>query len=65
LTTHIPEVNSRPEAASKVATLSAGAEGSERFRIFRRAPDGRSYAARIAEKYGLSYRELVGKPSQA
>ena len=60
LTTHIPEVNSRPEAASKVATLSAGAEGSERFRIFRRAPDGKSYAARIAAKYGLSYGELVG-----
>ena len=60
LTTHIPEVNSRPEATSKVATLSAGAEGSERFRIFRRPPDGKSYAARIAEKYGLSYGELVG-----
>ena len=63
LTTHIPEINSRPEAGSKVATLSAGVEGRERFRIFRRAPDGRSYAARIAEKYGLSYRELVeGRP---
>ena len=65
LTTHIPEVNGRPEAVSKVATLSAGAEGSERFRILRRPPDGKSYAARIAEKYGLSYRELVGNPSQA
>ena len=59
LTTHIPEINSRPEAISKVATLSAGAEGSERFHIFRRAPDGKSYAARIAEKYGLSYKDLV------
>ena len=62
LTTHIPEINSRPEAVSKVATLSAGAEGSERFRILRRAPDGKSYAARIAAKYGLSYRELAGVP---
>lgn len=61
LTTHIPEVNGRPEARSKVATLSAGSEGRDRFRILRRPPDGRSYAARIAEKYGLSYRELVGK----
>ena len=60
LTTHIPEVNDRPEAKSKVATLSAGAEGTDRFRILRRSPDGKSYAARIAEKYGLSYRELVG-----
>ena len=60
LTTPIPEVNNRAEAISKVATLSAGAEGRERFRIFRRPPDGKSYAARIAEKYGLSYRELVG-----
>ena len=25
----------------------------------------RPFAARIAEKYGLSYRELVGNPSQA
>ena len=65
LTTHIPEVNGRPEAVSKVATLTAGAEGTDRFRILRRPPDGRSYAARIAEKYGLSYRELVGNPSQA
>ena len=61
LTTHIPEVNGRPEARSKVATLSAGSEGRDRFRILRRPPDGRSYAARIAEKYGLSYRELVGE----
>ncbi len=60
LTAHIPEVNARPEARSKVATLSAGVEGSERFRILRRAPDGRSYAARIAAKYGLSYGELLG-----
>ncbi|MBQ9151892.1 MAG: hypothetical protein IJX72_06550 [Clostridia bacterium] len=59
LTTHIPEVNARPEARSVVATLSAGSEGGERFRIFRRAPDGKSYAARIAAKYGLSYGELV------
>ena len=65
LTTHIPDINGRPEAKSKVATLSAGAEGADRFRIFRRAPDGRSYAARIAEKYGLSYRELIGPTPNA
>jgi DNA mismatch repair ATPase MutS len=59
LTTHIPDINSRPEAVSKVSTLSAGAEGSERFRIFRRAPDGKSYTARISEKYGLSYEKLI------
>ncbi len=60
LTTHIPEINSRAEGCSKVATLSAGSEGDERFRILRRAPDGKSYAARIAAKYGLSYEELMG-----
>ncbi len=65
LTAHISEVNARPEAVSKVATLSAGSEGSERFRIFRRAPDGRSYAARIAAKYGLSYGELVRGTARA
>ena len=65
LTTHIPEVNSRPEARSKVATLSAGVHGSERFRILRRPPDGKSYAARIAEKYGLSYRELARENANA
>ena len=59
LTTHIPEINSRSEGCAKVATLSAGSEGDERFRILRRAPDGRSYAARIAAKYGLSYEELM------
>ncbi len=60
LTTHIPEINGRPETRTKVATLSAGAEGHERFRILRRAPDGKSYAARIAAKYGLSYQKLLG-----
>lgn len=64
LTTHIPEINSRAEGCAKIATLSAGSEGEERFRILRRAPDGRSYAARIAAKYGLSYGELLGKCSE-
>lgn len=59
LTTHIPEINGRSETKTKIATLSAGADGSERFRIFRRAPDGKSYAARIAAKYGLSYGDLI------
>ncbi len=60
LTSHIPDINNRPETRSAVATLSAGAEGNERFRIFRREPDGKSYAARIAAKYGLSYDKLLG-----
>ena len=59
LTTHIPEINRRVDAVSKVATLSAGVEGNERFRILRRVPDGKSYAVRIAEKYGLSYANLL------
>ncbi len=65
LTTHIPEINSRPESRTKVATLSAGSEGNERFRILRRAPDGKSYAARIAAKYGLSYGNLLGNQADA
>jgi hypothetical protein len=64
LTIHIPEANGRPEASSKAVTLPAGSEGRDRFRILRRPPDGRSYAARIAAKYGLSYRELVGNSSR-
>ena len=41
-------------------TLVAGIEeGKRSFRIYRRKPDGKSYARDIADKYGLSFEDLV------
>ena len=60
LTSHIPSINQNPNTKSHVDTLVAGSGlGDVRFSITRRTPDGKSYAARIAEKYGLSYDTLL------
>lgn len=60
LTSHIQDINQNPSAKSRVDTLVAGSGlGDVRFSITRKAPDGKSYAARIAQKYGLSYDTLV------
>ena len=43
-------------------TLVAGIEeGRRSFKILRAKPDGKSYARDIANKYGLSFEDLVGK----
>lgn len=60
LTARIPEINENPRTRSHVDTLVAGSGlGDVRFSITRRPPDGKSYASRIAEKYGLSYDSLL------
>lgn len=60
LSAHIPEINENPRTRSRVDTLVAGSGlGDVRFSITRRPPDGKSYASRIAEKYGLSYDSLL------
>ncbi|MBE6558643.1 MAG: hypothetical protein E7661_06510 [Ruminococcaceae bacterium] len=60
LTARIPEINQNPQTRSRVDTLVAGSGlGDIRFSITRRPPDGKSYASRIAEKYGLSYDSLL------
>lgn len=60
LTARIPEINQNSQTRSRVDTLVAGSGlGDIRFSITRRPPDGKSYASRIAEKYGLSYDSLL------
>ena len=43
----------------RVDTLVAGIEeGRRSFRIYRKEPDGKSYARDIADRYGLTYDKL-------
>ena len=54
----VDEINdrARPLGGVKVDNLVAGIEeGRRSFLIKRQKPDGKSYAADIAEKYGLSF----------
>ena len=61
------ELNARCEGmnAVKIDNLVAEVSGGERsFRILRKSPDGKSYAADIAKKYGLSFdviKDKIGK----
>lgn len=51
-----------PEGGVKIDNLVAAIEKSSRsFRILREAPDGKSYARDIAEKYGLSLDKIMEK----
>ena len=62
LASAIPEINCRARAAGGVLvdTLVAGIDEGERsFRIYRMKPDGKSYARDIADKYGLSFDNLM------
>ena len=46
----------------KIDTLVAGIEeGKRSFRIIRAKPDGKSYARDIAERYGLTYKNILEK----
>ncbi len=48
-----------------VDTLVAGmAEGKRSFKILRAKPDGKSYARDIANKYGLSFENLMGERTE-
>ena len=62
LAASIPEINERSLAHGGVIidTLVAGIEeGRRSFKIYRMKPDGKSYAKDIADKYGLSYDNLM------
>ena len=57
----VDEINSRSEKEGgvRVDTLVAGIEeGRRSFKIYRKKPDGKSYARDIAERYGLSFEAL-------
>lgn len=46
----------------KIDTLVAGIEeGRRSFKIYRAKPDGKSYARDIAERYGLTYENIIKK----
>ena len=64
LAAEIDNINARtaPENGMPIDTLVAGIEdGVRSFKIFRQKPDGKSYARDIADKYGLSYENIVSK----
>lgn len=63
LASGIAEINQRSaeRGGVKIDTLVAGIEEGERsFKIIRMKPDGKSYARDIADKYGLSFDNLIG-----
>ena len=62
LASEIDNINARtaPEGGAVIDTLVAGIEeGKRSFKIYRMKPDGKSYARDIADKYGLSYENIV------
>ena len=62
LAAEIDNINERtaPEGGMKIDSLVAGIEDGKRsFKIYRMKPDGKSYARDIADKYGLSYENIV------
>ena len=65
LAAEIDHINERTAAEGGVPidTLVAGMadEGRRSFHIYRAKPDGKSYARDIANKYGLTYENIVNK----
>ncbi len=64
LAAEIDSINARtqPHGGAPIDTLVAGIEeGRRSFCITRAKPDGKSYARDIAEKYGLTYDNIVKK----
>ncbi len=62
LAAEIDNINARtaPEGGVRIDSLVAGIEDGKRsFKIYRMKPDGKSYARDIADKYGLSYENIV------
>lgn len=60
----VADINRRSAEGGGVLidTLVAGIEeGKRSFKIYRAKPDGKSYAKDIADKYGLSFEELMKK----
>jgi DNA mismatch repair protein MutS len=46
---------------SMVAEVDADDPARRTFRVVRRAADGRAYARALAERYGLTYQQLIGR----
>ena len=68
LAAEIDTINERTASAggAKIDTLVAGIEeGKRSFKIVRAKPDGKSYARDIADKYGLSYENIVKTVTRA
>ena len=66
LAASVPEINARSRELGgiQIDTLVAGIEeGRRSFKIYRAKPDGKSYARDIADKYGLSFENLIKKNS--
>ncbi len=64
LASEIDSINERAKASGDavIDTLVAGIEeGKRSFKIVRAKPDGKSYARDIAEKYGLTYDNILKK----
>ena len=64
LASEIDRINAESQAKGgvKIDTLVAGIEeGKRSFKIFRAKPDGKSYARDIAERYGLTYDNILKK----
>ena len=62
LAASVPDINARSlkQGGVKLDTLVAGIEEGQRsFKIHRAKPDGKSYARDIADKYGLSFENLM------
>ena len=58
----VPEINARSLECGgvRIDTLVAGMEeGARSFKIHRMKPDGKSYARDIADKYGLSFENIM------
>ena len=64
LAASVPEINARSveRGGIRLDTLVAGIEEGQRsFKIYRAKPDGKSYARDIADKYGLSFENLMDR----
>jgi len=62
LAAEIDNINAQtiPQGGVPIDTLVAGIEeGKRSFKITRAKPDGKSYARDIADKYGLSYENII------
>ena len=68
LAASVADINGRSDknGGVRIDTLVAGIEeGRRSFKIYRAKPDGKSYAKDIADKYGLSFENLMNEKEVA